>query len=110
MIQLNAIHLHAGSRFLLEDASLTVHAGQKVGLIGANGTGKSSLFRLLLGELQEDSGSVQVPKEWLLAHMAQGITDPRNSRSRTRTPRNGQEELLAGFGNLVHWQAHGVIA
>ena len=73
MIQLNAIHLHAGSRFLLEDASLTVHAGQKVGLIGANGTGKSSLFRLLLGELQEDSGSVQVPKEWLLAHMAQEV-------------------------------------
>jgi len=73
MIQLQAVHLHCGSKFLLEDATLTVHTGQKVGLIGANGSGKSSLFRLLLGELQEDGGTVYLPKEWSLAHMAQEV-------------------------------------
>lgn len=73
MIQLHAVHLHCGAKFLLEDASLTVHIGQKVGLIGANGSGKSSLFKLLLGDLHEDGGSVDVPKHWSVAHMAQEV-------------------------------------
>ena len=56
---------------LLDGASLTVHAGHKVGLIGPNGCGKSSLFALLLGELHADAGDVEIPPLWTIAHVAQ---------------------------------------
>jgi ATP-binding cassette subfamily F protein 3 len=58
---------------LLEDAELTLHAGQKAGLIGANGAGKSSLFALLLGQLAPDSGDCLLPADWRIAHMRQEI-------------------------------------
>lgn len=58
---------------LLEGAELSIHTGQKWGLIGANGCGKSSLFKLFLGELHEDTGSCLIPKEWQISHMAQEV-------------------------------------
>jgi ATP-binding cassette subfamily F protein 3 len=73
MIQLQALGLQLGSKILLEKADLTVYPGQKWGIIGANGSGKSSLFKLLLGELQPDSGSLSIPRDWILAHMAQEV-------------------------------------
>ena len=75
MIRLDSLSLQRGPKFLLENASLTVHSGQKVGLIGANGSGKSSLFKLLLGELHEDAGSLHLPPDWRIAHMAQEVGD-----------------------------------
>src|SRR5688572_10952563 len=73
MIQLQALGLQLGTKVLLEKADLTVYPGQKWGIIGANGSGKSSLFKLLLGELHADSGTLNVPKDWVLAHMAQEV-------------------------------------
>ncbi len=73
MIQLNHISLQRGSKFLLSDANLTIYPGQKVGLIGANGSGKSTLFQLLLGNLPSDSGSLDIPRQWRIAHMAQEV-------------------------------------
>lgn len=73
MIQLQALGLQLGTKVLLESADLTVYPGQKWGIIGANGSGKSSLFKLLLKELQPDSGSLNIPKDWVLAHMAQEV-------------------------------------
>lgn len=73
MIQLQALGLQLGTKVLLEKADLTVYPGQKWGIIGANGSGKSSLFKLLLGELHADSGTFNVPKDWVLAHMAQEV-------------------------------------
>lgn len=52
---------------------MTLHAGQKAGLIGANGAGKSSLFALLRGELTPDSGDCQLPADWRIAHMRQEV-------------------------------------
>ena len=75
MIQLEHITLRRGVEDLLVDASLTVHAGQKIGLVGPNGCGKSSLFALLLGELEPDTGEVRIPEEWTVAHMAQQISE-----------------------------------
>src|SRR6185312_3328166 len=63
--------LSRGNKRLLEGASLTVHTGHKLGLIGANGSGKSSLFALLRGELSQDSGDVALPPAWVIAHVAQ---------------------------------------
>ncbi|WP_188151205.1 ABC-F family ATP-binding cassette domain-containing protein [Teredinibacter waterburyi] len=71
MIQLQSVSLQRGNLHLLELADLTIYPGQKWGLVGANGSGKSSLFKLLLGELHEDAGQVQVPKQWQIGHMAQ---------------------------------------
>src|SRR5207245_4803340 len=52
-------------------ASLTVHPGHKVGLIGANGSGKSSLFALLRGEISQEAGEVSMPPSWVIAYVAQ---------------------------------------
>ncbi|MGV6396813.1 ATP-binding cassette domain-containing protein [Pseudomonas caspiana] len=73
MIRLQSLTLQRGPQRLLEDAELTLHAGQKAGLIGANGAGKSSLFALLLGELTPDSGDCLLPADWRIAHMRQEI-------------------------------------
>jgi len=75
MIQLEHITLRRGVEVLLENASLTVHAGQKIGLVGPNGCGKSSLFALLLGDLEPDTGEVRIPDDWTVAHMAQQIRE-----------------------------------
>lgn len=73
MIQLQQVSLQRGTQFLLQSADLTVFPGQKVGLIGANGSGKSSLFQLLLGRLNCDEGQWEIPSQWRIAHMAQEI-------------------------------------
>ena len=73
MIRIEALTLSRGVRRLLEGASLAVHPGHKVGLIGPNGCGKSSLFALLLGELLPDAGSVAIPPSWTVAHVAQEL-------------------------------------
>lgn len=73
MIKLDQISLQRGSKFLLEQASAVFHPGQKIALIGANGSGKSSLFQLLLGQLTADEGSVTIPVQWRIAHMAQEV-------------------------------------
>lgn len=73
MIRLENLTLQRGPLRLLEDAELTLHPGQKVGLIGANGAGKSSLFALLRGELTPDAGNCLLPADWRIAHMRQEV-------------------------------------
>ena len=73
MIRLQSLTLQRGPQRLLEDAELTLHAGQKAGLIGANGAGKSSLFALLRGELSPDNGDCFLPADWRIAHMRQEV-------------------------------------
>ena len=73
MIRLQNLTLQRGPQRLLESAELTLHAGHKAGLIGANGAGKSSLFALLRGELGPDAGDCHLPPDWRIAHMRQEI-------------------------------------
>ena len=73
MLQLNNITLRRGQKTLLDETSLRLDVGQKAGLIGRNGAGKTSLFKLVLGELSEDHGEVLLPKQWRLAHLAQEL-------------------------------------
>lgn len=75
MIQLNQLSLQRGHLRLLDRAQLTIHANQKVGIVGANGVGKSSLFKLILGQLQPDEGDLQLPGNLTIAHMAQEVAD-----------------------------------
>ncbi|UYM18006.1 ATP-binding cassette domain-containing protein [Endozoicomonas euniceicola] len=73
MITLNSVSLQRSGKVLLEDTSATIHHGQHVGLVGANGCGKSSLLALLMGELQPDQGDVSIDPGRGIAHMAQEI-------------------------------------
>lgn len=73
MIKLDKIRLQRGTKLLLEQADATLYAGQKIALIGANGSGKTSVFKLLMGELQTDDGNLEVPQAWHIAHMAQEV-------------------------------------
>jgi len=71
MIVLRALQLRRGVKVLFEDASLTFNRGQKIGVTGANGSGKSSLFALLLGELHQDAGDLEIQPGLVVAHVAQ---------------------------------------
>jgi ATP-binding cassette subfamily F protein 3 len=71
LISLSQLSLQRGGKPLLENVALTVQPGWKVGLIGANGCGKSSLFALLLAELHPDAGDLDLPPRWVIAHVAQ---------------------------------------
>ncbi len=73
MIEFNQVTLLRGVQTLLDGASLRIHDGQKLALIGANGAGKSSLFALLNGELSLDGGDLLLPSKWRIAHMAQEV-------------------------------------
>ncbi|HDZ9174677.1 TPA: ABC transporter ATP-binding protein [Vibrio cholerae] len=71
MITFSEIQLLRGGKPLLEQASATIHPGDKVGLVGKNGCGKSTLFALLKDELTIDAGSFSKPAHWELAWVAQ---------------------------------------
>jgi len=71
LILLRQLTLARGARPLIEDASLQIHTGWRVGLVGANGSGKSSLFALLAGELHAESGDCEIPPAWSIASVSQ---------------------------------------
>ncbi len=71
MIRLQSLSLMRGLKPLFESAELTLNPGEKVGLVGANGTGKSTLFGMLRDEMHPDAGAIDFPKAWRVAHVAQ---------------------------------------
>ena len=71
MLKFTDLSLRRGPRELLQDVTLTIHSGQKIGITGSNGVGKSSLFALILGHLHADSGDISIPKSLIIAHVAQ---------------------------------------
>ncbi|WGE70258.1 ABC transporter ATP-binding protein [Actinobacillus equuli subsp. haemolyticus] len=71
MIFFTVLILKRGQSVLLENTSVTIHTGQKVGLVGKNGCGKSSLFALVKGELQPEGGDVSLPKNWAISWVNQ---------------------------------------
>ncbi|KII77695.1 ABC transporter ATP-binding protein [Vibrio renipiscarius] len=71
MITFSDIQLLRGGKPLLENASATIHPGDKIGLVGKNGCGKSTLFALIKDELSTDAGNFSKPAHWELAWVAQ---------------------------------------
>ena len=103
MISFKSLSLRRGTRLLFEDVSFTIHAGQKVGLTGANGAGKSSLFGLLLGSLHQDHGELSVPPNLVIAHVAQETTA--DSRPAIEFVLDGDSEYRAIQTELDHEEA-----
>lgn len=71
MISASELSLDRGSKNLISDANFTIHPNHKVGLVGANGCGKSSLFAAILGDLQPDAGVLSFPSTWKIATVKQ---------------------------------------
>ncbi|ACL71782.1 ABC transporter related [Thioalkalivibrio sulfidiphilus HL-EbGr7] len=103
MLQLTDLTLRRGPRILFQDADLAVHAGWRVGLTGANGTGKSSLFALIRGQLSPDSGSCALPPDWVIATVAQET--PAVSRSALDYAMDGDVELRTLQAELAEAEA-----
>ena len=92
MIVFSDLSLRRGPKALLESASFSIHPGQKVGLTGANGVGKSSLFSLIRGELGQDSGVFSMPPAWVLAHVKQET--PSSTSTALEYALQGDEEYV----------------
>ncbi|MCU0834912.1 MAG: ATP-binding cassette domain-containing protein [Chromatiaceae bacterium] len=105
MLQLRDLSLRRGVRLLLQGADLTVYPGQKLGLVGANGCGKSSLFALIRGDLQPDGGDCTLPPGWEIAHVAQQT--PSGERAAIDFVIDGDEELRAVQAGLAEAETRG---
>ena len=93
MIQLKNVTLRRGTKVVLDGASATVNPGEKVGLVGRNGAGKSSLFALLSGTLHEDGGDFSIPPTWRMAQVAQEM--PETDQGATAFVLDGDVALAA---------------
>ena len=91
MLSLTQISLRRGRKLLVQNVSFQVHAGQRMGLIGANGSGKSSLFSMLLGEIEADDGTLGLDPNDQIAHVAQ--ESPNSTRSALDYVLDGDVEL-----------------
>ena len=96
MIVLRDLTLRRGSKLLLDAASVTLHPGEKVSLVGRNGAGKSSLFALLTGALHEDAGACSWPAAWRMAQVAQDMPE---------TPQAATDFVLEGDTRLMQARA-----
>jgi ATP-binding cassette subfamily F protein 3 len=91
VLNLRQVSLRRGSKLLFEKVTFQAHAGQRLGLVGANGSGKSSLFALLLGNLEADDGSFEVNSANRFAHVSQ--ESPSGARSALDYVLDGDAEL-----------------
>jgi len=91
MLALSNISLRRGRKVLVEGVSFQIHAGQRMGVIGANGSGKSSLFAMVLGELEPDDGEFSLDPKDQIAHVAQ--ESPHSSGSAVDYVMDGDHEL-----------------
>ncbi len=92
MITLKSVTLRRSAKVLLDNASVTLNPGEKVGLVGRNGAGKSTLFALFNGTLHEDAGDFYLPAQWRMAQVAQEM--PETSQSATDFVIEGDSALM----------------
>jgi len=91
MLTFTDIELRRGQQILLQHCSITVHRGNRVGITGANGTGKSTLFALILGQISAESGEFDCPRGIQTAHVEQHT--PSTERSAVEYTIDGDAEL-----------------
>jgi ATP-binding cassette subfamily F protein 3 len=105
MINFKSVALRRGQRLLFENGSFTIHKSEKVGITGANGAGKSSLFGVILGTLHPEAGEVSMPPGLEIAHVAQET--PATERSALDYVMDGDRELRLIQAELQQAEAEG---
>ena len=103
MITLKNVILRRGAKVLLDGATVTMNPGEKVGLVGRNGAGKSSLFALLNGSLHEDGGEYFIPSQWRMGQVAQDM--PETDQGATDFVVDGDVNLLAAQNEVTASEA-----
>ncbi|WP_341903845.1 ATP-binding cassette domain-containing protein [Polaromonas sp. YR568] len=105
MITLKNVVLRRGAKVILDSASVTLNPGEKIGLVGRNGAGKSSLFAMLNGSLHEDGGEFSIPAQWRMAQVAQDM--PETEQSATDYVIEGDIVLMAAQAEVSAAEASG---
>ena len=105
MLVLSQVSLRRGVKLVLDRTSVTLQPGEKIGLVGRNGAGKSSLFSLLAGRLQADAGDFSMPARWRIAEVAQDM--PETSEGATDFVLAGDTLLAEAEAALVAAEASG---
>ena len=95
MLSFNNLELVLGGKTLFDDVSLTIHHQQKVGLVGANGTGKTSLFKIIKKEIEVDQSSISFPTDLRISYLAQEVKG---------TDEIALDYVLSGDSNLIDIQ------
>ena len=103
MITIRDVTLRRGTKVVLDNTSVTLQPGEKIGLVGRNGAGKSSLFSLLTNRLQSDAGEVTIPPRWLIGEVAQSM--PETDQPATDFVLEGDTRLMAAQAALVAAEA-----
>jgi len=103
MLQLKQIELRRGPKLLFENATLQAHAGQRMGIIGVNGSGKTSLFALILGQLEADAGHLQLNPKDVIAHVAQ--ESPHSDKPAIEFVMDGDHGLRELQANIARLEA-----
>jgi ATP-binding cassette, subfamily F, member 3 len=103
MFRLSQITLARGGRPLLEAADLTLHSGRRVGVVGPNGCGKSSLFALLAGDLHQEAGDLELPPRLVIARVEQET--PALDRAAIEFAMDGDSELREVEAGLAEAEA-----
>jgi len=103
MITLKNISLRRGAKILLDQATVNLNPGEKVGLVGRNGAGKSSMFALLNRSLTEDSGEFDIPTQWRMGQVAQDM--PETDQSATEFVIEGDTGLTAARAEVTAAEA-----
>ncbi len=105
MLALTNIALRRGRKVLFEGATVQIHAGQRMGVIGANGSGKSSLFAMILSELEPDDGEFSRDEQAVIAHVAQ--ESPHGRISAVDYVMEGDRELSQVLDEIAKSEADG---
>jgi ATP-binding cassette subfamily F protein 3 len=105
VITLRNITLRRGTKVVLQGANLVLQPGEKVGLIGRNGAGKSSLFAMLTNRLHADAGDVEIPPRWRVGEVAQNM--PETDDGATDFVLQGDLPLMAAQAELAAAEASG---
>jgi ATP-binding cassette subfamily F protein 3 len=103
MITLRQLTLRRGTKVVLDQASVTLNPGEKVGLVGRNGAGKSSLFALLTDRLQADAGDFEMPPRWRMSEVVQSM--PETEAGATAFVLEGDTRLMEAEAALAAAEA-----
>jgi ATP-binding cassette subfamily F protein 3 len=103
MITLRQLTLRRGTKLVLDGANVTLNPGEKVGLVGRNGAGKSSLFSALAGRLDPDGGDIDLPRQWRIGEVAQHM--PETDTGATDFVLEGDEPLMEARKALAQAEA-----